>query len=298
MSRTGDRPAYWRSLDQLADTPEFREWVEREFPAGASELTDPVTRRHFVKIMSASFLLAGLGLSGCRRPVEKIIPFSRLPENYVHGVARYYATAMPCADRRMPLVVKVSEGVRRRSRATRCTRTATVRRTFAQASVLDLYDPTGRCGIAFGQHGETRGGAGPSGSMALPFSQVTASWGGGRGGSAQRQGQGLSFCCAPALAHARAAVDVAARALPKARWLCTIRWTRTSIGAATLAFRPAGGAAITAWRGQGGAELDSDFLGRSWMPGGCTRRVSRGSAPDPPTDEMSRLVCGRERSSR
>ncbi len=55
---------YWRSLDQLADTPEFRQWVEREFPAGASEFTDPVSRRHFVKIMSASFLLAGFGLSG------------------------------------------------------------------------------------------------------------------------------------------------------------------------------------------------------------------------------------------
>src|SRR5688572_22301031 len=68
---------YWRSLDQLAETPEFRQWVEREFPAGASEWTDPVSRRHFVKIMSASFLLAGMGLagSGCRRPVETIVPF-------------------------------------------------------------------------------------------------------------------------------------------------------------------------------------------------------------------------------
>src|SRR5215472_13912812 len=86
---------YWRSLDELADTPEFREWVEREFPAGASEWTDPVSRRHFVRIMSASFLLGGLGLagSGCRRPVEKIFPFGQMPENYVHGVPQYYATA-------------------------------------------------------------------------------------------------------------------------------------------------------------------------------------------------------------
>jgi MoCo/4Fe-4S cofactor protein with predicted Tat translocation signal len=57
-------PQYWRSLEHLAGTPEFRQWVEREFPSGASELADPVTRRHFVRIMSASFLLAGLGLSG------------------------------------------------------------------------------------------------------------------------------------------------------------------------------------------------------------------------------------------
>src|SRR5437868_14063731 len=83
---------YWRSLDQLAETPEFRQWAEREFPAGASEMTDPVTRRNFVKLMSASFLLAGFGLStGCRRPVEKIYPFSKMPEGYVHGKAKYFA---------------------------------------------------------------------------------------------------------------------------------------------------------------------------------------------------------------
>ena len=80
--------------------PAFREWVEREFPEGASELADPVSRRHFVKIMSASFLLAGLGPARCRRPEEKIHPFAKMPEDYVHGVPQYYATAMPDAARR------------------------------------------------------------------------------------------------------------------------------------------------------------------------------------------------------
>ena len=88
-------PKYWRSLDQLAETPEFRQWVEREFPSGASEFTDPVSRRNFVKVMSASFLLAGLGVTGCRRPVEKIYPFAKMPENYTYGVPQYFATAMP-----------------------------------------------------------------------------------------------------------------------------------------------------------------------------------------------------------
>src|SRR5260221_9441118 len=49
-------PKYWRSLEHLADMPEFRQWLDREFPSGASELSDPVSRRHFVKIMSASFM--------------------------------------------------------------------------------------------------------------------------------------------------------------------------------------------------------------------------------------------------
>ena len=37
--------AYWRSLDELADTPEFRALVEKEFPGLAEELLSPQTRR-------------------------------------------------------------------------------------------------------------------------------------------------------------------------------------------------------------------------------------------------------------
>src|SRR3984957_9343860 len=135
-------PKYWRSLDQLADKPEFHEWVEREFPAGASELSDPVTRRSFVKLMSASFLLAGFGLTGCRRPVENIYPFSKMPENYVHGVAKFFATSMPVRGSAVPLLAKSNDG-----RPTKLegnpqhpdSNGATDR--YTQASILDLYDP-------------------------------------------------------------------------------------------------------------------------------------------------------------
>ncbi len=94
ISPSNSEPAtgrqYWRSLDELAETPEFREWIEREFPQGASEFNDPVSRRHFVKIMSASFMLAGLGIgaTGCRRPVEKLEPFGKQPDDYVFGTSQ------------------------------------------------------------------------------------------------------------------------------------------------------------------------------------------------------------------
>lgn len=101
---------YWRSLDQLAETPEFQQMVEREFPQGASELNDPVTRRYFVKLMSASALLAGVGLTGCRRPEEKILPFSKQPHGYTHGVPSYYASARPTRRGAVPLLVKSSDG--------------------------------------------------------------------------------------------------------------------------------------------------------------------------------------------
>ncbi len=79
---TGRR--YWRSLDELADTPEFKDWLHREFPVGASEMVeDGTSRRHFLKIMSASFALAGVATlgAGCRRPEEHLEPFGKQPEN-------------------------------------------------------------------------------------------------------------------------------------------------------------------------------------------------------------------------
>ena len=76
---------YWRSLDEAADTPEFREWLHREFPAGASE-SFGIDRRSFLKVMAASFSLAGLGLVGCRQPEQKILPHSKQPEGQVPGV--------------------------------------------------------------------------------------------------------------------------------------------------------------------------------------------------------------------
>ena len=66
---------YWRSLDELAATPEFKEWLHREFPEGASEMLSGSSRRTLLKLMAASLGLAGL--IGCRRPEEKILPAAK-----------------------------------------------------------------------------------------------------------------------------------------------------------------------------------------------------------------------------
>src|SRR5260370_35908017 len=55
---TGRR--YWCGLAELAETPEFKSWLEREFPEGAAELlTDGVSRRNFMRLMGGSLALAG-----------------------------------------------------------------------------------------------------------------------------------------------------------------------------------------------------------------------------------------------
>ena len=84
---------YWRSLNEVADTPEFREFVAREFPSQASEFVGGgESRRNFLKIMGASAALAGL--ASCRRwPEEKLTPYAHRPANRMDGVPVHYATA-------------------------------------------------------------------------------------------------------------------------------------------------------------------------------------------------------------
>ncbi|HSG99546.1 MAG TPA: TAT-variant-translocated molybdopterin oxidoreductase, partial [candidate division Zixibacteria bacterium] len=102
------RKRYWRSVDQLAETPEFTQFVEREFPEGASELNDPMSRRKFLGLMGASMALAGL--VSCRRPVQKIVPYVIQPEHLTPGVPQYYATAMPLGLSAYGLLVECHEG--------------------------------------------------------------------------------------------------------------------------------------------------------------------------------------------
>jgi len=100
---------YWRSLEELADTPVFREFVAREFPQQAEEWNDPIERRTFIKLMGASLALAGL--SGCVfQPPEKIIPNVKQPEEHVPGKSLYYATAAPLFGAAIPILVRSNEG--------------------------------------------------------------------------------------------------------------------------------------------------------------------------------------------
>jgi molybdopterin-containing oxidoreductase family iron-sulfur binding subunit len=140
-AQTGKR--YWRSLGQLKDTPEFRGWLQREFPQGASELdSSDVSRRGFLQYMGASVALAGLSLASCRRPLKNLVPFTKAVEWSVPGKALFFTSVMPGRNGGMPLVVTTFDG-----RPTKIegnpnhpvNKGATD--VWAQSSVLDLYDP-------------------------------------------------------------------------------------------------------------------------------------------------------------
>ncbi len=134
-------PRYWRSLDDLSQSPEFLAQVEREFGPEASEMNE-VDRRHFFKIMAASFAIGGLGFAGCRRPESHILPHSKMPEHEIPGQPLYYATGFPLRGETLPLLIETHTG-----RPTKVEGNAehpgykggTTRK--AQAAILDLYDP-------------------------------------------------------------------------------------------------------------------------------------------------------------
>ncbi len=249
---TGRR--YWRSLDELADTPEFKDWLHREFPVGASEMVeDGTSRRHFLKIMSASFALAGVATlgAGCRRPEEKLEPFGKQPENYTFGEAQYFATAMPTRTGAIPLVVKSYEGrpVKIEGNALFPGGNGSTDR-YAQASILDLYDPDRA------RHFK-RDGKVVSREEALCFlEEISKKF-------AANSGEGLAFLAESSTSPSRARLQkLIAQKFPKAQWVtCDAIDSGIHQRAATQAFGQPVKPVFHYDKAKVILSLDCDFLG-------------------------------------
>jgi molybdopterin-containing oxidoreductase family iron-sulfur binding subunit len=240
---------YWRSLEALAETPEFKDFLHREFPQNASEWLDPVGRRNFLKLMGASLALAGV--SACtRQPDEELVPYVRQPEEIVPGKPLFYATAMPINGAGIGLLVESHEG-----RPTKIegnpdhpsSRGATD--VFAQAAILGLYDPDRSQTLT--NLGEIR-----------PFSSFAAAGQGALGGQRASQGAGVRILtetvASPTLAAQIAAV---LQQYPQAKW---VQWEPAGRHNAREGSRAAFGEYVDAQYAVEKAtvilSLDADFL--------------------------------------
>ena len=144
-----DGKRYWRSLEELADTPVFRELVQREYPQQAENWHDPIQRRTFMKLMGASLALAGL--SGCvYQAPEKVVPYVKQPEEEVPGQALFFATAFSLGGVATPLLARSNEGRPTKiegnpdhpnNRKDGNDSSSSATDIFSQASILTLYDP-------------------------------------------------------------------------------------------------------------------------------------------------------------
>ncbi len=277
QSKTGKQ--YWRTLEELAGDPEFEELLHREFPRQApSEWDDSVDRRDFLKLMAAS--LAFAGLSGCgRTPEQYVVPYVKQPEGMTLGKPQFYATAMPFGADAIGLLVESHEG-----RPTKIEgnpdhpSSLGATNVFAQASVLNLYDPDRAQTV-------TKFGEIQTWLLFLESAQAIAAAMKGSNGAGFRILTGI--VTSPTLA---AQIQSLLTLFPKAKWH---RW-EPAVGDGTregakLAF---GSYLNTVYRPEKAdviLSLDSDFLGSG--PGHIryAREFSRRRKLNGPSDTMNRL---------
>ena len=154
---------WYQTLAERDNLPEAQNARAREFSEDRPYEPPPgVDRRTFMALMGASMALGGLA-SGCRRPVEKILPFSHMPEGFVPGQSEHYATAVSMYGTAFGLLVESYDGRPVKIEGnpehpeTRGGSTA-----FLQAAILDLYDPDR-------SHGPKKSGADVSAEEAWAF---------------------------------------------------------------------------------------------------------------------------------
>ncbi|MBB3230938.1 TAT-variant-translocated molybdopterin oxidoreductase [Halomonas stenophila] len=132
---------YWRSLEELAERPEFDAFLADEFPRWHALWEAPVARRRVLKLMAASLALAGL--TGCdSSPSEEIVPYVDMPEGLTPGIPRQYATSIPIDGYAHGVLAQVHEGrpVKVEGNPDHPS-TLGACDSVSQASILSLYDP-------------------------------------------------------------------------------------------------------------------------------------------------------------
>ena len=240
---------YWRSLEELAATEEFDEFLHREFPQHAAEWDEGTDRRTFLKLMGASLALAGL--SGCAyQPPETYLPYVRDPENVIPGKPLFFATAMPFAGAATGLLVRSDMG-----RPTKIEgnpdHPASLGATdlYAQASVLSLYDPDRSQTLNY--RGEIRS-----------YTAFLADLRTALEGQRAKQGAGIRFLTGTVTSPTmKAQFDEISRLYPGARWH---QYEPAGTNAASVGARLAFGTFVNTIYNFAAADrvlaLDSDFL--------------------------------------
>ncbi len=149
-ARTNDAPAtatmpadgrvYWRSMEQLAQTPEYQRLVHDEFQGGSEMAVDDVSRRGFLGLVAAAVAMAST--TACRKPFRKILPFAQRPEDLTEGVPEYYATAFQMGGYGTGILVRSNDGRPTKVEGNRL-HPASLGGTnaYMQAEVLNVYDP-------------------------------------------------------------------------------------------------------------------------------------------------------------
>jgi MoCo/4Fe-4S cofactor protein with predicted Tat translocation signal len=278
-------PTWWRSLDEYTERAEFKEWLHREFPQGASEASG-VNRRHFMRIMAASFAVAGLGAAGCRRPESTILPYNndaKNPSGTVPGNPVFYASAFPDGTDALPLLVETHH-----HRPTHVEGNpgyapyGGALHAIASASILNLYDPDRMTTSHEGRRRTNRE------RVRDRLAEVAATY-------SATGGQGLAFLAEPSSSPSRARMVAALRKrYPRMVWA---EYAPFATGNPELAASAVFGGNLRPIYQFAAAKrilaVDSDFLSREPGATGHTRAFAQTRKVRNTEDAaaMSRLYC-------
>ncbi len=252
LTTRGHSQRYWRSLEELARSPEFMEHLNHEFPALRDPTGSEPSRRDVIKIMGASLALAGL--TGCRWPRETIVPYAKRPTGRIEGAAVHYASSYELGGVGRGVLVASYDGRPIKIEGNELhSASLGASDALGQAAILEIYDPDRSTRPSEGI-GDRRRYLSPA--------EFDAAFGKLADEARARQGAGLCILSgasgSPSFAAARAAL---LKALPQAQWFEYEPLSRDNERAGTaLAF---GAPHRPVWSFQGCtliAAFDSDFL--------------------------------------
>jgi molybdopterin-containing oxidoreductase family iron-sulfur binding subunit len=238
---------YWRSLEEIARTPEFEEHLHREF---RTPIDEGIDRRHLLTLMGASMALAGL--TGCtRQPEEKMLPYVRTPEELASGKPLFYATAHLHGGYARGVLAETHEGRPTKLEGNEL-HPGSLGGTdvHAQASILSLYDPDRSQTLT--RLGEIR----PWSALLAEIKLVLEK-------EKPKRGAGLRILT-PTVTSPTLAAQIAelVAAYPAARWISWEPWSGENAAAgARLAFGEAVETRYAFDKADVVLSLDADFLG-------------------------------------
>ncbi len=281
--RDSGQKTYWRSLEQLEGSPELQEVLHREFPEGITEppsFKDAVSRRRFLGVVAAS--AAVTSLASCRKPEQKILPYTRRPEGMILGVSQWYATSLEFAGYGLGVLARSDEGRPTKLEGNPMHPASGGGLThFGQADLLNLVEPGRSTGVR--KKGEV-GSAGGWKTFADAWSEDTSAL-------VAEQGDGLHILMAPTSSPTvQRQLQAMKSALPKMQvHNHAPAGLFNAVAGSKLAFGKAFNTHYAFDKASCVVSFDCDFLGLDVNAAANSRAWAKTRATEKASDSMSRL---------
>jgi len=135
---------YWKSLKDISSEDDYNRFLKQS----EHNVDNGLSRRNFLSLIAASVALAGL--EGCKKPVQKIIPYVEAEIGTIPGIPKYYASTLPFKNNALGVVIENHDERPVKVEGNEKHPTSLGKsNSFAQASTLEMYDPDRARGVKF-----------------------------------------------------------------------------------------------------------------------------------------------------